>query len=607
MCGIVGYITRNKNAINESIEVLKKLEYRGYDSSGIAYYNGNDFIVKKAKGKISELIKKIDLNSLSSLAIAHTRWATHGEPNEQNAHPHYDDNVILVQNGIIENFNKLKEELLSKGKNFYSETDTEVIAKLIDYEYTNHHDPIFAIRKSIEHLKGAYAVALIFKDITDKIFTFAKDAPLVITKNEDGYVVSSDVNSIGNYNNEFWFLNSDEIAILSNDNIIFYDKQNRPFNKKSKKIVVDYKQNNKNGFSTFMLKEINEQPSLLIDCLKNHLDKHNNISFDYDNLNLNDLTKFSKIRIIGCGSAYNTGLNAKFFFEEYANIKTDVLVASEFRYNKFIKEDNVLNIIISQSGETADSIACLRMIKKQKECVLSITNNVNSTIANESDFIINMNCGVECAVASTKSYMISTFILNLLAIKLGQMKKCFLFDINEVINQAYNSIYKSHDILDCLDIQEYCKKFSKFKNIFFVGRGLNYYLCCEAALKLKEVSYINCNAYPAGELKHGPISLIDDQTLTFVIINNISNTNEKIYSNIKEIIARKGKVVAIANSEVQSYITNNDYHINNFADNNFFSYIKTIYIFQLISFYVALYLGNDVDNPRNLAKSVTVE
>ncbi len=608
MCGIVGYISIDDDAIKESMKVLKKLEYRGYDSAGIAFLNNkNDIVIKKSKGKIMELEKKIDYKVSSTCAIAHTRWATHGEPNENNAHPHMGKKTILVQNGIIENYNELKQKLINEKIDFYSETDTEVITKLIDYEYETTNDPIKAIRYATKQVKGSYALVLMFKDIPNTLYATTKDAPLVIMKKKEGFVLSSDVNSIGDGKKHFWFLNDRELAVINNKNVDFFNIDGEKITKKSKRLNISAKNGSKNGFPTYMLKEMNEQTNLLITSLKKHINDKNDISFNVDNIKVKDLLKYKQIKIIGCGSAYNTGLNAKVFFEDYSDIKCDVYIASEFRYAKFFNEQDTLYILISQSGETADTIACLRLLKQHKQKVLAITNNKTSTIANESDYLIDMNCGVEYAVASTKSYTIATFLLNLLALKIGLLNNAIDLKPIDIINQAFSSIYKAHEIFDNFNIESFAKEFIKYKNIFFIGRGFNYFICQEAALKLKELSYLNSNAYPAGELKHGTISLIDEESLVFTIVSKVSSLDEKTFSNMKEVIARKGKIAAICNDSVKPYLEDSDYFINNYADESIFSYLTTIYIVQLIAYYVSVTLGNDVDNPRNLAKSATVE
>lgn len=611
MCGIVGYITYKKDAINKAIGVLKKLEYRGYDSAGIGYLDENKKIqIKKAKGKISNLEKQLNYKINSSCAIAHTRWATHGIVNDINAHPHYGKNVVLVQNGIIENYLDIKKTLITKKIKFYSQTDTEVITKLIDWQYSILKDPIKAIRTACKQVKGSYALLMMFKNEPNILYAINEQAPLVIVKNSNnGFVIASDVNSISNFGtNNFWFLKSNELAIVKQNQISFLDAKNHPFKKKTIKVSIDQQKNDKQGFKTFMLKEINEQTNILLKVLTTYVFK-DEISFNFNKvLNHSLLKKISKIRIIGCGSAYNSGLLSQSFFSELANIKIELIIASEFRYQKFIKESNILNIIISQSGETADTIASLRLLKEQKEVVIAIVNNVNSTIANEADFVINMNCGIEQAVASTKAYLSTSFILHLLAFYLGKIKNTHQINDSHFIKQAYSDINLGDNVNKNNNVKNVVSKIYKFKNIFFIGRSINYAICSEASLKLKELSYLNANAYPAGELKHGPISLIDDKTLSIAIMaNNNELINEKTLSNIKEIETRNGHILLIANKKYSKYLKHNDFFIDNFASDSFFSYIPSIYIAQLLAYYTALKLGNDVDCPRNLAKSVTVE
>ncbi len=611
MCGIVGYITYKKDAIHKAIEVLKKLEYRGYDSAGIGYLDNNKQIqIKKAKGKINNLEKQLNYKLDSSCAIAHTRWATHGIVNDINAHPHYGENVILVQNGIIENYLELKKTLMDKNIKFYSQTDTEVITKLIDYQYSILKDPIKAIRSACKQAKGTYALLMMFKQQHNVLYAVCENAPLVIVQNNnDGFVVASDVNSINNFGtNDFWFLKAKEIVVIEQNKILFLDEKNHVFKKKTTRVSIDKQESDKQGFKTFMLKEIYEQTSVLSKVLTTYTSQ-GKIKFTFNKvLNNNFLKKIDKVRIIGCGSAYNSGLLSQTFFNELASIKLELIIASEFRYQKFIKEKNVLNIIISQSGETADTIASLRLLKKQKEIIVAIVNNVNSTIANEADFVISMNCGIEQAVASTKAYSSTSFILHLLAFYIGKLKNSHQINDAFFIKQAYSSINLANNLITNNDIEKIVSKIYKFKNIFFIGRGINYAICTEASLKLKELSYLNANAYPAGELKHGPISLIDHKSLSIAIVANDNQIiNEKTLSNIKEIETRNGNILLLASENYKKYLNKGNMFINNFASDNLFSYIPSIYIIQLIAYYTALKLGNDVDCPRNLAKSVTVE
>lgn len=608
MCGIAGFISKDnkKNkAIKNTIEILKSLEYRGYDSSGIAYKDNNGISIKKSVGKINNLVEKINLDKDSFFAIAHTRWATHGGISENNSHPHYSDNVILVHNGIIENYLEIKRKLIDNGYNFYSQTDTEVVAKLIDYFYIKYKDKKIAIKKALKEIVGSYALAIIFKN-SDEIYAVAKSSPLVITENKDGIFLSSDVKSLPKNTNQYYFIDENTIAILKND-ISFFDFNNKKI--KINPILLNNKKYNvsKEKYETYMLKEINEQPILIEKIIKKYA--NNSIDFKF-NKNINELLKKIKfVRIIGCGTAYNAGLLINNIVTDILEIKCETVIASEFKYEKFIKIEDTLNIVISQSGETADTISALKLIKQHNEFVLSITNNELSTISQLSDINIDMDCGVEFAVASTKAYIVQCVILHLFILYWAKLIK--KISNKEIVNNINDLIYTnkiSKKILKNKEIEKIAKEIIKAKNIFFLGKGINFALANEASLKFKEITYLNSNAYPAGELKHGTIALIDKNSYVlgiFAIDNGL--LFEKTLSNMKETKSRGSNNIYIANNCFSNLIEENEKLISIDQEYNNFSYIPVIYLFQLISYNAARILGNDIDQPKNLAKSVTVE
>ena len=593
MCGIIGY-NGNKNAINIVINGLKKLEYRGYDSSGIAYFMKDKIKIIKEKGRINDLEKILE-NDYTNLSIGHTRWATHGEPNKINSHPHQVGKVTIVHNGIIENYAELKEELVKKGYTFKSETDTEVACCLLDYLYLENKDKLEVIRKATEILKGSYAFLILFED-DETIYAIREGSPLIIAESENGNLISSDIPAILEFTNKYYLLDSNEIAVVKKDNIIFYHNK-----KIIKKELLTFNQDitsaKKDGYTHFMLKEINEQPKVI----QNFLDYYLN------NLNLiPDISKYQKIHIVGCGSAYHAGLVGKYLIEEYGKKEVSVHVASEYRYQEnFINKDTLV-ILISQSGETADTIASLRLALEKGAKTLGIINVVGSTISREVDEVIYINAGCEIAVATTKAYTLQVLSFSLLAYKLGLITNNIDIKLNEIILTDYQKIKTELNNLLKLNYQEYAKKLYHKENIFFIGRQLDYYLALEGSLKLKEISYIHSETYPAGELKHGTISLIENDTPVISLL-----TNEKIYlktiSNIKETKARGAYSLVLKkkNMIIQDDVYDDLIELPNLID--LASCVVSIIPLQMIAFETANLLGYDIDKPRNLAKSVTVE
>ena len=590
MCGIIGY-NGKKNAIPILIEGLKKLEYRGYDSSGIAYFIDNQIKIFKEKGRISEL-EKLLVDDKPTIGIGHTRWATHGKPSKINAHPHRVGKVTLVHNGIIENYNVLKEELKKKGYQFQSETDTEVATALIDSLYQENDNKLEILEKAKNLLKGSYAFVIMFDDCKDTLYALREGSPLIVAKSKEGNLVASDIPAILEYTRDYYLLEQ-EIAVITKDDIKFY--LNREEVKKDMLTFThDIKTASKDGYQHFMLKEIHEQPTLI----KNYLDYY------FNNLELiPDISKYEKIYIVACGSAYHAGLIGAYLIEKYGNIEVKVEIASEFRYKKNFLTSNSLVILVSQSGETADTIASLRLAKENKAYTLGIVNVVGSTIARESDQVIYINAGCEIAVATTKAFTLQVLTFSMLAYKLlkkndSQLSQEVFLDyqvLSDEVNKLLNFNY-----------QEIAKKIAKHHYVFFIGRLIDYYLALEGSLKLKEISYIHSETYAAGELKHGTISLIEEGTPVISILTDIT-IYEKTISNIKETKARGSYSLVIArdNLNINQDIYDDVIKIPNLSD--LITCVLTVVPLQLLAYYVALELKYDIDKPRNLAKSVTVE
>ena len=596
MCGIVGYIGKEKNALNILINGLKALEYRGYDSAGIAYFNKNKIITIKEKGKIEKLEKIIDYSIESNIGIAHTRWATCGDATKINAHPHSCGKITIVHNGIIENYDELKEQLQKDNYKLISETDSEIIAVLLNKYYEEYNDIIKAIIKTKQIIKGSYAIAILCADINDKIYAIRKDSPLIVAKNENASFIASDVPAILNYTNKYTILEENEIAILSNKDISFFNNELQPIKKK----MLTFKGNSidaqKGHFKHFMLKEIFEEKDIIEKIIK----KYNTIEKLEKKLGF--LTKYDNITIIGCGSAYHVGLIAKYLLEEYANIPVNIEIASEFRYKNNFLNKKSLAIFISQSGETADTLASLREVKKDKIDTLGIVNVQESSIAREADKVIYTETGPEIAVATTKAFIAQLVIMILITIYMGNKKgKIKIEDLNEILTNFDNLKKQIENILNN-SYKEIAKKIYQAQNIFFLGRNIDYGIAMEGSLKLKEISYIHSEAYPAGELKHGTISLIEKNMPVISIVTK-EHIFDKTISNIKETKARGSFNIVISNKTV------NDCDINILVPNinPILQPILVTIILQLISYETANLKGCDIDKPRNLAKSVTVE
>ena len=595
MCGIVGYISKNKNAIEVLINGLKSLEYRGYDSSGIAYIKDNKIIIKKEKGKVSELEKDINISEESNIGIAHTRWATHGIPDKINAHPHSCEKITLVHNGIIENYEELKEKL----KDIYeikSQTDTEIIAILLNDIYKEKNNIIDSIIELKKILKGSYALAILCEDYKDKIFALRKDSPLIIAKNDDSSFLASDVPAILKYTNKYILLEQDEIAILEKDKINIINDNKELQNKEIKIFEGDINSAEKNGYSHFMLKEIYEEK----DAIKRIMNENN--TFEKFLNNYKFLKNYNKISIIACGSSYHVGMISKYLIEENANIEVNVEVASEFRYKKNFLDKNSLAIFISQSGETADTLASLRMVKEKNIPTLAIVNVVGSSIAREADTTIYTNSGPEIAVATTKALISQLVITTLITLYLGCINNNITKD--EVISSLneLNSLDNEIETILKMDYKEIAKGLYTKNSLFFIGRNIDYAIALEGSLKLKEISYIHSEAYPSGELKHGTISLIEENTPVICILTK-DEIIDKTISNIKEVKARGAHIIGITTKNYDFI----DQKIILSKKSKFIVPIIAIIPLQLIAFETAKLKNCDIDKPRNLAKSVTVE
>lgn len=600
MCGIVGYVSKDKRSLDVLIEGLKTLEYRGYDSAGVAYLNNNELEIKKEKGKIDDLLKILDTTIKSNIGIGHTRWATHGKPNSINSHPHKNGKIILVHNGIIENYMELKEMLLNKGYNFVSETDTEVAAALLDYLYNSSNDMIDAIRNFKTLVRGSYALGIINTNDYNTLYAIRKDSPLIIAKGDNINFIASDVPAILKYTNKYMLLDPNEIAILGDDIKIIDDNKNA-INKEIITFEGKMESAMKNGYDHFMIKEIHEEPEVI----KNATAAYNNV----DELisKMPDFKKYDNIDIVACGSAYHTGLVAKNLIEEYAGIRVNTEVASEYRYKTQFHNENTLVIVVSQSGETADTLACLRKVKENNIDTLAIVNAVGSSIAREAKDVLYIKAGPEIAVATTKAYLAQLALLGLIALNMaytnGKMSK---EEANKVLDDLKELPKKIENLIGNPLYKKIADTLYTHNDIFFIGRNVDYALSMEGSLKLKEISYIHSEAYAAGELKHGTISLIDEDTPVIGIVTE-EKIEEKTISNIKEVKARGANVILITTDALDKEGDYYDTKIVIPTTNKFLQPTLTIVPLQIISYEVAKLRGCDIDKPKNLAKSVTVE
>jgi glucosamine--fructose-6-phosphate aminotransferase (isomerizing) len=565
MCGIVGYIGK-KQAAPILLDGLSKLEYRGYDSAGMAVYDGQKINIQKSTGRLKVLSELTHDGEMmpGTLGIGHTRWATHGEPSDVNAHPHFnkDQTIAVVHNGIIENYIKLKKTLADRGYEFCSQTDTEVVAHLLDYYYNKYgKDPLTAVTKVIHRVEGSYALGIIFSDYPDVVYSVRKDSPLIVGRCKDGNLIASDVPAVLKYTRDVYFIENEEIARLSEDKIEFFNVDGEPITKESKHIDWDINAAEKNGYEHFMLKEIYEQPKTVRDTISPRI-KDDQIVIEELGMTDEEIRGIRKIYIVACGSAYHTGVTSKYVFEGLARIPVEVDLASEFRYRNPILEENSLVIIISQSGETADSLAALRLAKERGMTTLGIVNVVGSSIAREADKVMYTWAGPEIAVATTKAYSCQLVAEYLLALKFAQVRgqitdaqlKEYLHDMEILPNQIEILLGAKERI------QKFANRYVAAKDVFFIGRGIDYAISLEGSLKLKEISYIHSEAYAAGELKHGTISLIEDGTLVAAVATQ-EDLYKKTVSNIVEVKTRGAFVLAVTNEDNIEIEKNADYVI----------------------------------------------
>lgn len=607
MCGIIGYIG-TKKAKPILINGLLRLEYRGYDSAGIATIENDGIKVVKEKGRIANLNSIEEINTLEgTIGIGHTRWATHGKPSAENSHPHYDNSntFAVVHNGIIENYHELRKLLEDKGYTFLSDTDTEVIPNLISYYYKKEKDFLKSVKKACDDLKGSFALEILCKDYPDNMIVVRQDSPLVIGKGLNENYISSDIPAILSFTKDFYFLNDREFAVLSRKNIEFYDNDLNKIDKPIKSIEWNTASAEKDGYDDFMLKEIYEQPNAIRETIGSKLSE-NKISFNDFSISKEYLQSLNKLYIVACGTAMNAGYTVKNTFESLCKIPVEVEIASEFRYKDPLVDEKTLCIFISQSGETADTIAALKLAKEKGAKTLAMANVIGSSITREADYCIYTHAGPEIAVASTKAYTSQVVLLNILALYFAEVldtvsKK----EISKLKEELLELPKKAELALRTVaEIKNFSSIVYKETDMFFLGRGLDYYSALEASLKLKEISYIHSEAYAAGELKHGPIALIENDVTVIGIITNPLLV-EKTVSNMQEVITRGAKTLVITNQE----LNNSQFFkvINIPKTEPCFAPVLSIIPLQLLSYYISKAKGLDVDKPRNLAKSVTVE
>lgn len=608
MCGIVGYIGKEE-AAPILLDGLSKLEYRGYDSAGIAVFDGEKINVAKTKGRLKALSELTHDGILlpGTLGIGHTRWATHGSPSDTNAHPHLntEETIVVVHNGIIENYIKLKKKLEGRGYQFVSETDTEVIAHLLDYYYKGN--PLEAVTKIMHRMEGSYALGIIFKEHPNELYAVRKDSPLIVGHTDGGSIIASDVPAVLKYTRDVYFIENEEIVRLTEQDMEFFTVDEEPLQKKPVHIDWDADAAEKGGYEHFMLKEMYEQPKAIADTFSPRI-KDGQIVIEELGMNDEEIRAVSKIVIVACGSAYHAGMTGKYVLEGMARIPVEVDLASEFRYRDPILAEGTLVIVVSQSGETADSLAALREAKKKGCKVLGIVNVVGSSIAREADNVLYTWAGPEIAVATTKAYSCQLTALYLLAMRFAYARGAISeSELAEMIEDLKKLPAQVEMLLSHKDrIQKFANRYLAARSIFFIGRGIDYAISLEGSLKLKEVSYIHSEAYAAGELKHGTISLIEEGTLVTAVLTQ-EDLYKKMLSNMEEVKTRGAFVMAVTNEgnlDVEKAV---DYVVYIPETNRFFTNSLAIVPLQLFGYYVAVGRGCDVDKPRNLAKSVTVE
>ena len=613
MCGIVGYIGV-KNATPILVEALRKLEYRGYDSAGLAVFDGENIVVRKAKGALKELEKRIAQDTVAgAMGIGHTRWATHGEPNDTNAHPHINESgsIAVVHNGIIENFAKLRSWLQSQGVVFRSQTDTEVVAHLTNYFYEQTFDIFQAVKLALEKLEGSYALAVICKDFPDRIVAARKDCPLVVGLGEGENFLASDVPALIEHTREVIFLEQKELAVLYTDHVDVFNADGEKIIRQPYHVDWDVGAAEKDGYAHFMLKEIHEQPKALTDTMRPRLVRNESgkvTDIQFEEMKSPEMWRnINRVVITACGTASYAGQVAKYAFEKFARLPVEVDVASEYRYRNPINFSTDAFIVISQSGETADTLAAMRLAKAQGARVIAVTNCVGSTISREADDVVYTWAGPEIAVASTKAFTAQVMCMYLLALKAANVRGLLVGDEYEkslaeldAIPAKVEEILKSQDAIKKVASQNFTKD-----KIFYIGRQFDNAICMECALKLKEVSYMHSESFAAGELKHGPIALVDPSTLVVAVATQRA-LFDKIKSNIVEVNSRKATTMVITQDKT-GYFADSAEYLSIPEVDDAFAPILAVIPAQLLAYYCAIYRGNDPDKPRNLAKSVTVE
>lgn len=606
MCGIVGYVGE-RECVDVLVDGLKKLEYRGYDSAGIAVFEKDKIVVEKSKGKLNDLIEKMarEKKPHGHCGIGHTRWATHGEPSDINSHPHGNKRVTIVHNGIIENYKQIKDFLINQGYGFESETDTETVAKLLDYYYNGN--PVETISKMIDKVEGSYALGILFRDYPDTIFAVRKESPLIVGVGKNENFIASDVPAILKYTKDYYLLEQNEIAIITEKEVKICTTDGEPITKELQTADWDIDAAEKGGYEHFMLKEINEQPTAIKTTISPRI-QDGMPYLEESGLTMDMLKSYKRIYIVACGTAMHAGLVGKYIIEKLARIEVTVDIASEFRYRDPLIEEGDLVILVSQSGETADTYAALKLAKEKGATTLSIVNVKGSTIARESDIVIYTHAGPEISVASTKAYSVQLSIMYLLAFELAYAKGKITEDKCRELTKALIDI--PDRLTDVLELKEKCQfiasRLVNADSLLYIGRGLDYALSMEGSLKLKEISYIHSESYAAGELKHGTISLVTDD-MPVIAVATQSDLIEKTVSNVKEVKSRGAKVAIICTEDVELENDVADYLVKMPKLDDILMPMLAAVPMQYIAYYTAVLKGCDVDQPRNLAKSVTVE
>jgi glucosamine--fructose-6-phosphate aminotransferase (isomerizing) len=608
MCGIIGYIGR-KNAVNVILEGLKRLEYRGYDSAGIAFFQNDLVEVVRCKGKIKDLTTLIEAKNLSStIAIGHTRWATHGKPSEENAHPHRSDGIVVAHNGIIENYLELKAKLVDKGYAFDSETDTEVLCHLIR-DYSDKLPLEEAVREALKEVKGAYALAVINENEPNKIVGVRKDSPLVVGIGDGEYFIASDVPAFLSYSRDVMFLDEEEMVILTNDGVMVADLEGTPMQKDIKSVTWSPAMAEKGGYRHFMLKEIFEQPRAVSDTIRGRISlESREVNLDEFGISREVFENIKKVFIVACGTSWHAALTGKYMIEELARLPVEVDIASEFRYRKPLVEPEHLVVVITQSGETADTLAAQRESRKLGAKILSICNVVGSTSAREADAVFYTHSGPEIGVASTKAFLTQIAALYLFAIAIAQTRGKLSDEMTDSLLKELLLIPGKIEKALAVDeeIKEIAKEYFKARGFIYLGRNIEYPIALEGALKLKEISYLHAEGYPAGEMKHGPIALIDE-ALPVVILVPKDNLVNKMITGIQEVTSRGGNVITVS-TESNGEVCKISKKCILIPDSNpYLTPILFVVPLQLLAYHIGVLRGCDVDQPRNLAKSVTVE